>query len=329
MMFHVEQLCGMELSYIAKQINSDYIRSMSVLSGYRRVVVYVEGWDDVSFWAGAFAEFSATQFDIMPPVRDDLSKGKKVVLSFIPNTGRNLLLAVDSDFDWIFDSRDLKQCNWIVQTYAYSIENLQCEPSSLNLVLTKSLKLPSNYDFTTIFKQYSRIIYPLFLWYAWSAFSSNTSVFPLKRFSNAVRLLNLKHFSSLPKALFKLSKLVDRVVSSLNSEYPQYSDEVTSFEDIIRKKGITEDSITYYIQGHTLKDKFVIPLLQTISSELSDAQICAISTSSTSESVKTNQLDYFKNAIVPLKYCLDQNLGYIGTQFYDKISNDISRILTQ
>ena len=123
-------------------------------------------------------------------------------------------------------------------------------------------------------------------------------------------------------------KIVNKVVESLCAEFPQYVNDVVSFEKIIKEKGVTEDTVYYYMQGHTLKDNVVIPLLQKLSAELVDAQIECISRSTVADCVKENQLVYYKNAIVPLKYTLDANVGYKRTKFYEKILSDINSMLS-
>lgn len=328
----MERDVKMGVTPIEKQINSDYFRSLSALSGRDRVAVFVEGWDDVAFWTSLLSDFTSVQYDVMPPVREDLSKGKKVVLDFAENSGPFLWLAVDSDFDWILgdstmSGAQMKQCSWLLQTYAYAIENLKCVPSSLPLVLVKSNKISSSFDFVSFFNSYSKTIYPLFLWYIWSAYSRNTEIFPLKRFSNAVALYGLKSSASVTNSLARVSKTVNKVVKILSAEYPEYVDKVAEMSVMLKESGVTEDSVFYYMQGHTLMDKVVIPLLQMISSELVDSQIDKINASYASSAVKQNQLDYFKNSIVPLKYCLNENCGYKSTPFYEMIKNDVISIL--
>ena len=52
---------------------------------YRLVQVFVEGYDDVAFWRGIFDDYETEwlKFEISVPPRQDLAKGKKVLLGMI------------------------------------------------------------------------------------------------------------------------------------------------------------------------------------------------------------------------------------------------------
>ena len=96
----------------------------------RLVKVYVEGYEDVAFWRGIFDHFQNPylRFEISVPDRGDLPKGKKVLLSMIPRSGEELLLSVDSDFDYLFAGRteqssEVIGAKFMFHTYAYATEH--------------------------------------------------------------------------------------------------------------------------------------------------------------------------------------------------------------
>lgn len=100
---------------------------------------------------------------------------KRVLLDMIPQSGPNLLLCMDSDFDYLFNgnteqSRLVNESPYVFHTYAYATENYLCHPPSLHRVCAKATKNDTLiFDFEAFLKEYSRIIHPLFLWYAYSA----------------------------------------------------------------------------------------------------------------------------------------------------------------
>ena len=73
----------------------------------RLVRVYVEGYEDVAFWRGIFDHFQNPymRFEISVPNRADLPKGKKVLMGMIPRSSDELILCVDSDFDFLSADR--------------------------------------------------------------------------------------------------------------------------------------------------------------------------------------------------------------------------------
>lgn len=99
----------------------------------RLVRVYVEGYEDVAFWRGIFDHFQNPwlRFEISVPDRGDLPKGKKVLLGAIPRSSDELLLCVDSDFDYLFgdttpQSAEIHAAQYMFHTYTYATENYLC-----------------------------------------------------------------------------------------------------------------------------------------------------------------------------------------------------------
>ena len=97
--------------------------------------------------------------------------------------------------DWdLFDdeseeARKIVESPYMFHTYTYATENYLCYAPSLHNVCVKATKNDSHiFDFEGFMACYSRTIYPIFLWYAYSAQLSHESVFPLAEFKNTVRL---------------------------------------------------------------------------------------------------------------------------------------------
>ena len=113
----------------------------------RVVKVFVEGYEDVAFWRGVFDCFSNPYlyFEISVPTRKDLPKGKKVLMSMIPESSERMLLCVDSDFDFLFHTDATEQsrlirdsCGRMFHTYAYATENYLCYAPSLHNVCVQA-----------------------------------------------------------------------------------------------------------------------------------------------------------------------------------------------
>ena len=67
---------------LRQNLNNAYIRAMNKLGGKharRRIVVYVESYDDVNFWRQLLAplETERTCFEVLLPSHTTLCKGKK------------------------------------------------------------------------------------------------------------------------------------------------------------------------------------------------------------------------------------------------------------
>ena len=82
--------------------------ALPIDDGKRLVRVFVEGYEDVAFWRGIFDNFTNPylRFEISVPTRKDLPKGKKVLLQMAEKANEEMLLCMDSDFDYLFDDED-------------------------------------------------------------------------------------------------------------------------------------------------------------------------------------------------------------------------------
>ena len=100
----------------------------------RRIIAYVESYDDVAFWRTLLEEFEDDEhyFQVMLPSATSLAKGKKMVLMNTLNTaelGRSLIACVDSDYDFLLQgatntSRKINRNKYIFQTYTYGFQRL-------------------------------------------------------------------------------------------------------------------------------------------------------------------------------------------------------------
>ena len=160
----------------------------------RRIVAYVESYDDVAFWRTLLEEFEDEEhyFQVMLPSATSLAKGKKMVLMNTLNTaelGKSLIACVDSDYDFLLQgatatSRKINRNRYIFQTYAYAIENYHCYADSLHEVCVQAtLNDRHLIDFNEFMKRYSQIAYPLFLWSVWFYRRHDTYTFTMSEFN--------------------------------------------------------------------------------------------------------------------------------------------------
>ena len=102
-------------------LSSDYLAAARLLSPKKkrkRVVVYVESYDDIAFWRDILKDFENDKryFEVMLPANSrNLVHGKKsVLMQSLQNEqlGENLIACVDSDYDFLLQgaSDSSKQC---------------------------------------------------------------------------------------------------------------------------------------------------------------------------------------------------------------------------
>ena len=129
---------------LTDNINSQYFEAankMTSKKARRKIVAYVESYDDVFFWRSVLGRFEneKMEFDIMLPSRNQhLDRGKKAAISnMLKGLGRDMIACVDADYDYILQgetemSKQMLESPYIFHTYAYAIENYQCYAKGLH-----------------------------------------------------------------------------------------------------------------------------------------------------------------------------------------------------
>ena len=301
----------------------------------RLVRVYVEGYEDVAFWRGIFDHFQNPymRFEISVPNRADLPKGKKVLMGMIPRSSDELILCVDSDFDFLFadrteQSREVNNARYMFHTYAYATENFLCYAPSLHNVCVKATKNDTRiFDFVRFMHEYSCTIYPLFLWYAYSAQLSSENVFPLIDFKSAVRIGYLDMEENGANTLAWVRRNVEKRERHLRGRNPRMVEPMKEFEEQLRARGLRPENTYLFMHGHTLMDNVVLVLLNTVCEKLRQMSVAKITSSDKKGVALKNEMSNYSNSLRSIRDVLLDNENYTRCPLYKRLHNDIERYL--
>ncbi|MCL2561261.1 MAG: DUF4435 domain-containing protein [Rikenellaceae bacterium] len=303
------------------------------------VEVFVEGYEDVAFWRGIFDDFESDHhtFEINVPPREDLAKGKRVILQMIPEENHSpyRLLCVDSDFDYLFgnstaQAHTVNSTPGLFHTYAYATENFVCYAPSLHNVCVKATKNDTRiFDFEYFLTEYSRTIYPLFLWYAYSAFLKTENVFTLLEFKNAVKLNYLETDNNGHSTLEWLARQVEKWLAILHDRYAdlELTKKIEMFEQMLVNRGLRPEDTYMYIQGHTLLDNVVMVILNAVCEQLRTMSLIRINTSTKTGIALKNEMSNYNNALRNVRDVLLDNEAYKDCPLYLRLRNDIENYL--
>ena len=292
---------------------------------------FVEGYEDVAFWRGIFDHFvnPYLRFEISVPTREDLPKGKKVLINNASNASETLLLCMDSDFDYLLSeddeqSRLIAENPFMFHTYAYATENYLCYAPSLHNVCVKATKNATRiFSFEKFMADYSRTIYPLFIWYVYSASRHTENVFPLSDFKASVKLNYLDIPNNGQNTIDWLARQVARREQSLKEQYPEMAADMPRFADYLRIKGV-EPELTYlFMHGHTLMDNVVMVILSDVCEKLRQMSIARIVASSKEGIALKNEMSNYKNTIRSIRDVLLDNENYTSCPLYKMLQRDI------
>ena len=300
------------------------------------VHVYVEGYEDVAFWRGIFDHFRNPylRFEISVPNRDDLPKGKKVLMSMLNRTEKeSVLLCVDSDFDYLFageteQSAKILNADNMFHTYTYATENYLCYAPSLRNVCVKATKNDTRiFDFVRFMEAYSNIIYPLFLWYVYSAKGATESVFTLAEFRAAVRLgyVDIRHNGE--SALAWLHRNVERRHKALLEANHEMREQIDKFAERLKKLGVEEDNCYMFMHGHTLMDNVVMVMLNSVCDKLRKMSVAQIQSSSKEGISLKNEMSNYMNQLRSIRDVLLDNENYTACPLYNKLRADIQNYI--
>lgn len=300
------------------------------------VHVYVEGYEDVAFWRGIFDHFRNPylRFEISVPNRDDLPKGKKVLLSMLKRVDKErVILCVDSDFDYLFDgateqSREVLDADNMFHTYTYATENFLCYAPSLRNVCVKATKNDMRiFDFERFMAAYSEIIYQLFLWYVYSAQLSSESVFTLAEFRASVRLgyVDIRHNGE--STLAWLQRNVERRRMALEHDNPEMCQAIETLADKLQKRGVERNNCYLFMHGHTLMDNVTMPLLSSVCDKLRQLSVAKIHGSKVEGVALKNELQNYTNTLRSIRDVLLDNENYTSCPLYKRLRDDIQTYL--
>lgn len=315
----------------------DAARKLSPKKARRRIVAYVESYDDVAFWRTLLAEFESEEryFQVMLPSATSLAKGKKMVLMNTLNTtelGRSLIACVDSDYDFLLQgatnvSHKINQSPYIFQTYGYAIENFHCFAETLREVCVQAtLNDRFILDFPAFLKRYSQIAYPLFLWNVWFYRQRDTHTFPMYDFNACVRLrdLNIRHPYS---CLDETQRTVSAKLTELQVRYPQYIDPIAHLGEDLQRLGLTPDTTYLYIQGHHIMDAVVLKILTPVCTVLRREREQEIKRLAEHNEQFHNELTGYENSQANVALMLKKNSGYKNLYLYQWLKEDIKEFL--
>ena len=324
---------------LTDNLNSRYFEAANQLTSKkarRRIVAYVESYDDIFFWRTVLTRFENDElfFEVMLPSHRKLERGKKsVLMNFVGDRiGPDMIACVDADFDYMLQgataqSEKVLQSPYVFQTYAYAIENLQCYAASLHDVcVAVTLNDHRIFDFNDYLQQYSEAIFPLFVWSVWAYRNGKHNKFSLTDFNRVVDPGGFNVFDPQP-SINHLRKKVSNKIRQLQAEYPDNKEAYLRLKEEILSLGVTPQTTYLYIQGHHLFDNVVVPIMNKVCNRLRLERQDEISRTARHHTQKQNEMSCYEHSQQDIRQMLKKNLGYILSPQFQRIQQDIAAYL--
>ena len=327
-------------SKLKDNLNSRYFEAANALTSKqarRRIVAYVESYDDIYFWRTVLSRFENEQryFEVMLPSHKKLERGKKsVLMNFVgERIGPDMIACVDADYDYLLQgvtaqSQKVIESPYVFHTYAYAIENLQCyAPSLHDTCVSITLNDHRIFDFDDYMRQYSEAVFPLFVWSVWAYRTGHHNKFSLTDFNRVADPGRFNVFEPQP-SLDHLRRKVNTKVHQLQSEFPGNKESYLQTKEQIKALGVTPQTTYLYIQGHHLFDTVVVPILNKVCNRLRQERQDEIMRMARHHTQRTNEMSCYEHSLQDIRQMLRKNTGYERSPQYQLIQQDIEKYLS-
>lgn len=327
---------------LSQHLNSSYFYAANRLrskAAKQEIIAYVESYDDVIFWRNILSECETDDcvFKVMLPSRDRLTKGKKSVLmnELGSQLGKSMIACVDADYDYLMQdaspfSEKFNQSPYIFHTFVYSIENFQCYAKSLREVcVMATLNDEELFDFEDFLKQYSGIIYPLFVWSIWMYRHHLYKYFSLMDFCNLIAVDRFNYYRP-EEALERLRHRVNQKISKLQKQFPDAKKTYFRLKDELAQLGVNRENTYLYIQGHCLMDNVVMVVLEPVCRVLRHRREVEINQLAEHATQRQNELSCYDNSLLDLNSVLRRNFNFRSCpachQMVDRLKTFVGRL---
>ena len=322
-------------SKLRDNLNSRYFEAANQLKSKqarRRIVAYVESYDDIFFWRTVLTRFENEHryFEVMLPSHRKLERGKKAAL--MAGLGEAMIACVDADYDYLIQGRThqsqrILNSPYVFHTYVYAIENFQCyAPSLHNVCVSVTLNDHRIFDFREYFQLFSEAVFPLFVW---SIMVYRNGAYPRFSITDFNRVADPGGFNvqnPLP-SINKLKHKVHTKINELQRLFPDAKEEYLATKDDLRALGVTPQTTYLYMQGHHLFDTVVTPILSKVCNILRQERQNEIYYASAHKTQKRNEMSCYENSLQDIKSMLKKNTGYMSSEQFRRLQNDIRSYL--
>ncbi len=322
-------------------LTSAYIASANKLrpkNARKRIVAYVESYDDVFFWRSVLKKFETEDvyFEVMLPSRTSLSRGKKsALMNFLgKGLGEYMIACVDADYDWLLQgatemSDEVCHNPYVFHTYAYAIENYQCYAPNLHTICVMStLNDRSIVDLEAYMAEFSRIVWPLFVWNIWCYRYEKYKHFSISDFNEIIMYQDVNPYH--PEATLELvRKKVNKKIAWLQHRFPEGKKTYAPLRTELLQMGLTPETTYLYVRGHTILENVVMPLLTPVCALLRKEREREINNLAEHDTQRQNELSSYQHSLAPVDDMLRKSTGFRSSQPYQWLSADITRLITE
>lgn len=314
----------------------DESKRASVLTGNpNRVMVEVEDNIDREFWRDLLTplcpekELHFNCFQTIVKGKDVVEvTGKARIIGLSDSLNDNHIGCVDSDYDWLLsdktqDGKTISGSKYLLQTYAYSFENLMCQAESLADFCCDNTEEESEFDFTDYLNRFSKIVYPLLMWSVYLYGKDNSSFTPTDW-----RKLLVNTEKDAEASLAIVESKVQATTEKMDGDFEAETAEKDKMKQILKdEKDVTEENAYLYVRGHDLFDHLLASVLSPIIVGLRGKHYSCLRDADMSDTERKTAFMTYHEKDMSVRELLQKNYRYkASSPLYEKIKHDVTLI---
>ena len=123
--------------------------------------------------------------------------------------------------------------------------------------------------------------------------------------------------------------MVNRSIAMLHRRFPEGKKTYPPLREELLGKGLTPETTYLYMQGHTLFDNVVMPLLSPVCLMLRREREREITRLAMHQTQKQNELSGYQHSQAPVDEMLRKNTAFRNSAPYQLLREDISRFMSE
>jgi len=176
-------------------------------------------------------------------------------------------------------------------------------------------------------EEYSKIIWPLFVWSIWAHKNGQASTYSITAFSQTVTFHDINPYHP-ENALEHLRDRVNKQIGWLQRKYPKAKDSYLNLRKSLQEElGIRPAETYLYIQGHALMEGVVLPLLNPICNMLRREREKEIQKLALHGQQKQNELSGYRHSQSAIDLMLRKSVEFKQSAPYQLLTADIERLI--
>ena len=338
-------------SSLLSNVSSDSQHRANLLTNRRgRIKVMVENDVDVIVWSKILRTLTPGQDYEISPFSSDPSvkgQGKKSILKMASGFGPNMIGWGDRERDWILSqwSSEGDEINinpYILQTYAYSIENLALQPYGISACMLEctahscDLQLTLDRDYRDFLDKISKAVYPVLIWHL-TLLKENRDIERVKEGLDF--LFSASHYSrvitdnSIPLDLkrTKTINIFQKRCEELEGKYlRQYPDLIPLTSVIPAGTNLDEKTAYLYVRGHDLYDFLQFTFFSPVEKEMITMHTAEIKAKAVNNQAKADALKNYRSLRQPFAAMKIRNMDFLSDRnnfFVRAIERDCRAII--